>query len=73
MFFARGDRRQPARRSVVSGRGRESLTADDAPTFERALRAMEEGDLAWLGFKIVYDADEAQRNTDNEVTKKTAT
>ncbi len=23
-----------------------SLTADDAPTFERALRAMEEGDLA---------------------------
>lgn len=29
-----------------------SLTADDAPTFERALRAMEEGDLAWLGFKI---------------------
>lgn len=47
-----------------------SLTADDIPTFERALRAMEEGDLAWLGFKIVYDADEAQRNTDNEVTKK---
>ena len=47
-----------------------SLTADDAATFERALRAMEEGDLAWLGFKIVYDADEAQRNTDNEVTKK---
>ena len=24
---------------------------------------MEEGDLAWLGFKIVYDADAAQRNT----------
>ena len=43
-----------------------SLTADDAPTFERALRAMEEGDLAWLGFKIVYDADAAQRNTDHE-------
>ena len=47
-----------------------SLTADDIPTFERALRAMEEGDLAWLGFKIVYDADAAQRNTDNAVTKK---
>lgn len=47
-----------------------SLTAADLPTFERALRAMDEGDLAWLGFKIVYDADEAQRNTDNEVTKK---
>jgi xanthine dehydrogenase accessory factor len=46
------------------------LSADDIPTFERALRALDEGDLAWLGFKIVYDADEAQRNTDNEVTKK---
>ncbi|WP_080799050.1 XdhC family protein [Arabiibacter massiliensis] len=47
-----------------------SLTAADIPTFERALRAMDEGDLAWLGFKIVYDAAEAQANTDNEVTKK---
>ncbi len=47
-----------------------SLTAADAPTFERALRAMDEGDLAWIGFKVVYDAAEAQRNTDNEVTKK---
>ena len=46
------------------------LTAADIPTFERAIRAIDEGDLAWLGFKIVYDADEAQRNTDNEVTKK---
>ncbi len=48
----------------------ESLTAADIPTFERALRAMDEGDLAWVGFKVVYDAAEAQRNTDNEVTKK---
>lgn len=48
----------------------QSLTADDIPTFERALKAIEEGDLAWLGFKIVYDAGEARRNTDNEVTKK---
>ena len=47
-----------------------SLTAADIPTFERALRAMAEGELAWLGFKIVYDAQEAQRNVDNEVTKK---
>ena len=47
-----------------------SLTAADIPTFERALRAMDEGDLAWLGFKVVYDADEAMQNTDNEVTKK---
>ncbi len=48
----------------------EGLTADDAPTFERAARAMEEGDLAWLGFKVVWDAAAAQANTDNEVTKK---
>ena len=47
-----------------------SLTTADIPTFERALRAMDEGDLAWLGFKVIYDAAEAQANTDNEVTKK---
>lgn len=33
----------------------ESLSVDDVPTFERAIRAIEEGDLAWLGFKVVYD------------------
>lgn len=48
----------------------ETLTAADAPTFERAARAIDEGDLAWIGFKMVYDAAEAQRNIDNEVTKK---
>ncbi len=47
-----------------------SLGADDIPTFKRAIRAMDEGDLAWLGFKVVYDPQEAQANTDNEVTKK---
>ncbi|HIW77203.1 MULTISPECIES: XdhC family protein [Gordonibacter] len=47
-----------------------SLSVADVPTFERALRALAEGDLAWLGFKIVYDPAEAIRNTDNEVTKK---
>lgn len=47
-----------------------TLTAADVPTFERALKAMDEGDLAWLGFKWVYDANAAQENTDNEVTKK---
>lgn len=47
-----------------------SLTAADIPTFKRALAAMDEGDLAWLGFKVVYDAEQAQANTDNEVTKK---
>lgn len=35
----------------------EKLSAADIPTFERAIRAMDEGDLAWLGFKVVYDSD----------------
>lgn len=47
-----------------------SLTSSDIPTFERAVRAIDEGDLAWLGFKVVYNEDEAVSNTDNEVTKK---
>lgn len=47
-----------------------ALTAADAPVFERAARAMAEGDLAWLGFKVVFDPAAAQANTDNEVTKK---
>lgn len=47
-----------------------SLTRDDIPTFERVLEAMDEKDLAWIGFKVVYDADEATSNVDNEVTKK---
>lgn len=46
------------------------LNAADIPTFKRAIRAIDEGDLAWIGFKIVYDEAEAQANTDNEVTKK---
>ncbi len=47
-----------------------SLTVADIPTFERAIRAIDEHDLAWLGFKVVWNADEAVSNTDNEVTKK---
>jgi len=47
-----------------------SWGAQDIPTFQRALRAMDEGDLAWLGFKTVFDAKAAQANVDNEVTKK---
>ncbi len=46
------------------------LTAEDIPVLKRALQAMDEGDLAWLGFKVVYDPTAAQENTDNEVTKK---
>ena len=48
----------------------QGLTAADIPTFERALAAMREGELAWLGFKVVYDGAAAQANTDNNVTKK---
>ena len=48
----------------------QSLTADDIPTLERAIRAIDEGDLAWLGFKVVYDAQAAVSNVDNAVTKK---
>ncbi len=47
-----------------------TLTEADIPTFERALAAMDEGDLAWLGFKVVYDGPAAVGNVDNEVTKK---
>ncbi len=47
-----------------------SLSEADIPVFERALQAMEQGDLAWIGFKIVYDAALARSNVDNEVTKK---
>ena len=46
------------------------LTPADACVFERAAQAIDEGDLAWIGFKVVYDASAAQANTDNEVTKK---
>lgn len=46
------------------------LTADDIPTFKRALKAMEQNELAWLGFKVIYDPQKAQENVDNEVTKK---
>ena len=47
-----------------------SLSEEDIPTFERALKAIDEGDLAWLGFKVVYDPAAAVSNVDNEVTKK---
>lgn len=46
------------------------LGSADIPTFERAIKAIDEGDLAWLGFKVIYNEAEAVANTDNEVTKK---
>lgn len=48
----------------------EALTEADIPTFERALQAMDDDELAWIGFKIVYDPAAALANVDNEVTKK---
>lgn len=48
----------------------ESLTEADLPTLRRALRAMDDSELAWLGFKVVYDPRSAVSNIDNEVTKK---
>ena len=46
-----------------------SLGRDDIPTFERALRAIDEGDLAWLGFKIVYDPQVAVAKSGAGMTK----
>lgn len=46
------------------------LSVADISTFARAVEAIEKGDLAWLGFKIILDSAEATRNVDNEVTKK---
>ena len=48
----------------------DGLCEKDIVVFERALRAIEEHDLAWIGFKIVTDSAAAQANVDNEVTKK---
>lgn len=46
-----------------------ALTVEDACVFERAARAAEEGDMAWIGFKVVDDASAAVLNIDNDVTK----
>ena len=47
----------------------QSLTAADIPTFERALRAFDAGELAWLGFKVVYDPDVAKAKSGSGFTK----
>ncbi len=54
----------------VATRIAEGLGRVDIPTFERAVRAIDEGELAWIGFKVVFDAGAAQANVDNQVTKK---
>ena len=60
----------PRRHAFTLARISSRLSAQDACVFERAAQAMAEGDLAWIGFKIVADADQAVSNTDNEVTKR---
>ncbi|MBQ9068629.1 MAG: XdhC family protein [Eggerthellaceae bacterium] len=47
-----------------------SWSKADIPTFERALEAIENGEMAWLGFKIVYDEPAALANNDIGVMKK---
>lgn len=47
-----------------------SWTEADIPTFQRALQAIDEGELAWLGFKVVYDEQAALTNIDLGVMKK---
>ncbi len=47
-----------------------SLSAKDIPTLRRAASAIDNEELAWLGFKVVYDEKLAVLNKDNEVTKK---
>ncbi len=44
-----------------------SLTKADIPTFERALKAIEADENAWLGFKIVTDKDAALSSEDTDV------
>ena len=39
-----------------------SWTRDDIPTFQRALKAIENNEIAWLGFKVVYDEPAALAN-----------
>lgn len=69
-FSAEATQGNPNIGSETLQRIAEQLTVADAIVFERALRAMEEEDLAWIGFKVVYDGSAAQSNVDNEVTKK---
>lgn len=47
-----------------------SWDQDDLPTFRRALTAIDNDEIAWLGFKIVYDEPAALSNNDLGLTKK---
>lgn len=59
-------RTSPEALARISG----ALTAEDACVFDRAAQAVEEHDIAWIGFKVVTNAAAAVSNVDNEVTKK---
>ena len=62
---AGNERLSPADLDVIAA----SLSSADIPTFERALRALDAGELAWLGFKVVYDADVAKAKSGSGFTK----
>lgn len=48
-----------------------SLSADDIPTLERAIKAISADEPAWLGFKVVYDPRAALSSVDTEVVGMT--
>ncbi len=48
--------RQEHLQQIIDG-----LTQEDIPALERALTSLELNDQAWIGFKIVYDADACMR------------
>ena len=43
-----------------------AISAADLPVLERALQALRENEVAWLGFKLVNDSEAAVRPTDDE-------
>lgn len=63
----RGD---PRVKPGASGTVLASLTQADIPTFERAIEAMDSGERAWLGFKIVTDPLAAVDSEDTEVVAR---
>ena len=58
-FSAEALAEEPVLREEHLGEVLASLTAEDIPTLERALESLETGEQAWLGFKVVLDADAA--------------
>ena len=51
---------------AVPGGGCQVLGPDDQPVIERALQALQNNEVAWLGFKRVLDADACVKPTGDE-------